>query len=353
VAWHEARSATMTAFRRVRDAFGGTAVVLAYHRVAEPGLDPLQLCVSSTAFAEHVALLAGDFTLMSAGDLFSHLAERRRLPERAVVITLDDGYADVRTSALPVLERHGAPATVFVSTGPMATGRAFWWDEAARLTLSPGALPAEVLLGSGATRLRLEAGDARELTAADATGLQSWDVTQPVTHPRQRLFLQLLDILRPLRATEREATLREFETQATGVTTAAPRVLSAADVAFLDSSGLVEVGAHTVWHEVLALRAAAEQRFEIVEGKRALEALCGHEIVSFAYPHGGGGDYTPETVRLVREAGFLGACTTRLGGAIPWGSAGLHTNRFEVPRTATTGLSAANLAALVSKRLGR
>src|SRR5659263_613846 len=110
----------MTALRRVRDAFGGTAVVLTYHRVAEYALDPLQLCVSPAAFAEHVALLARDFTLMSAGDLFSHLAEQRRLPERAVVMTLDDGYADIRTSALPILEHHGAPATVFVSTGPMA-----------------------------------------------------------------------------------------------------------------------------------------------------------------------------------------------------------------------------------------
>ena len=41
----------------------------------------------------------------------------RALPGRAVVLTFDDGYADFETAALPLLERYGFAATVFVVTG--------------------------------------------------------------------------------------------------------------------------------------------------------------------------------------------------------------------------------------------
>ena len=39
------------------------------------------------------------------------------LPEKAVVITFDDGYASVYDSAWPRLQAHGFSATVFLVTG--------------------------------------------------------------------------------------------------------------------------------------------------------------------------------------------------------------------------------------------
>ena len=47
------------------------------------------------------------------------------LPPRAVCVTFDDGYADNEKYAMPVLRRHGVPATVFVSTGFLNGGRMF------------------------------------------------------------------------------------------------------------------------------------------------------------------------------------------------------------------------------------
>lgn len=38
------------------------------------------------------------------------------LPKRALAITVDDGFHSVRTLAAPALERHGMPATVYVTT---------------------------------------------------------------------------------------------------------------------------------------------------------------------------------------------------------------------------------------------
>jgi peptidoglycan/xylan/chitin deacetylase (PgdA/CDA1 family) len=58
-------------------------------------------------------------TLLDAVD-----AVRRRtgFPERAFVLTFDDGYRTVYESAFPVLQRHGMSATIFLTVGHERSG---------------------------------------------------------------------------------------------------------------------------------------------------------------------------------------------------------------------------------------
>ncbi len=54
------------------------------------------------------------------------------LPERAVVLTFDDGYASVVEQAWPVLRERGLPATLYAVSGYLDAGRRFPWDHAHR-----------------------------------------------------------------------------------------------------------------------------------------------------------------------------------------------------------------------------
>ena len=62
-----------------------------------------------------------------------------------------------------------------------------------------------------------------------------------------------------------------------------------------------EIGAHTMTHPHLSRLDATDARREIVASKKALEFITGKPVSSFCYPYG---DYSEETKRLVREAGF-------------------------------------------------
>jgi peptidoglycan/xylan/chitin deacetylase (PgdA/CDA1 family) len=58
-------------------------------------------------------------------------------PERAVLVTFDDGYRSVFDLARPILKQYGIAASVFVCTQAVSERRLFWFDEAARGAAAP------------------------------------------------------------------------------------------------------------------------------------------------------------------------------------------------------------------------
>ena len=110
------------------------------------------------------------------------------------------------------------------------------------------------------------------------------------------------------------------------------RPLSWDELSELDRHPNVEIGAHTASHPVLAELEHEEQRREILGGKRDLESILGHPVQLFSYPHGQAQDFTPETVELVRDSGFLLACSA-VGGLVTGDS-----DVYRLPRVAVPGL---------------
>jgi peptidoglycan/xylan/chitin deacetylase (PgdA/CDA1 family) len=100
--------------------------VLAYHRVSE---DTDVLAVTPRNFAEQMDfLLAGGYTVVDLVDAAAML-RRGESPSRTVALTFDDGYRDVAEHAVPVLERCGFTATVFVVPGAIEGEVPFEWYE--------------------------------------------------------------------------------------------------------------------------------------------------------------------------------------------------------------------------------
>ena len=103
-------------------------VVLMYHKVNDVLGNSVTVPVS--LFDEQLAQLAElGYTPVSLEDVLAYYRDRVPLPERAVLITFDDGYLDNLENAVPVLRRHGYPAVLFVPIGYLDESRPLPHDE--------------------------------------------------------------------------------------------------------------------------------------------------------------------------------------------------------------------------------
>jgi peptidoglycan/xylan/chitin deacetylase (PgdA/CDA1 family)/glycosyltransferase involved in cell wall biosynthesis len=105
--------------------------VLCYHAVTDLSGDPVlaDYGLSPDAFHDQVVWLAKHYRFIHGEELARMLEGRGGVPERAALLTFDDGYHDLLTHALPLLEEMGIPAVTFVVTSNM--GGTNGWDQAA------------------------------------------------------------------------------------------------------------------------------------------------------------------------------------------------------------------------------
>ena len=109
-----------------------TLRVLMYHKVND--LWPNPTTVPTAVFEEQMALLGElAYVPVSLDAVRDHYLQASELPERAVLITFDDGYRDNLENALPVLRRYGFPAVNFVAIGFLDDGRPLPHEEPLRL----------------------------------------------------------------------------------------------------------------------------------------------------------------------------------------------------------------------------
>jgi len=76
---------------------------------------PTDFTLSSARFNEQLRFLyVQKIPVIPLSALEDHLAKGTPLPERSVVITIDDGYKSAKTIAWPILQRYGFPFTLYV-----------------------------------------------------------------------------------------------------------------------------------------------------------------------------------------------------------------------------------------------
>jgi peptidoglycan/xylan/chitin deacetylase (PgdA/CDA1 family) len=117
--------------------------ILMYHYVSEPpeGADKyrLDLSVHPEAFRQQMHYLAeNEYSPITFDDLSLAIVDKRELPPKPVIITLDDGYRDNYENALPVLRELGFTATIFVVTDFVDQGRPEYlsWEMIAEMAAS-------------------------------------------------------------------------------------------------------------------------------------------------------------------------------------------------------------------------
>jgi peptidoglycan/xylan/chitin deacetylase (PgdA/CDA1 family) len=263
--------------------------------------DPLRPDEPDAArFERIVSFITSNYRVLPLAEASAALA-RGGLPAAAACITFDDGYADNLTVAAPILERYGAVATVFVSTGYTNGGR-MWNDsviEAVR-------------------KMPLGDVDWREFGLGTAVLSDN--------ESRRRLIGAVLPALKPRAVAQRAAVADEIARRAGVAATQSDSMMTQAQLRAWRARGF-SVGGHTVGHPILARLDDAAAFKEIAHGREQLAEWLGEAPQAFAYPNGvPGRDYGPRDVALVRRAGYVCAVSTRRAAACP------NSDLYQLPR---------------------
>lgn len=252
------QSGAYRALSRIRP-WGGV-VVVAYHGVRRAARTIAhtseELHVRQCVLEEQLRVLRTLGTPISLDRWREARRGGRPLPVRAVLVTFDDGYRSLRRVALPLLERHDIPAVAFICTGPGPLNELLWYDALERR---------------------------RSMSAVEDAKRLPYDK-----------WLSLIEEYRTTAEPDDERALMTEE-----------------DVADIADHPLVEIGAHTVNHPILARATAAVQHQEIAQSVSTLEQWTGRRIRAFAYPNGQPGvDFNADTVSIVQTLGLEHAFST-------------------------------------------
>jgi peptidoglycan/xylan/chitin deacetylase (PgdA/CDA1 family) len=273
--------------RLVAARYGGRGMIFALHSVVDDdALYPDYTLRCSTGRLEWAL-----GWLRDEGLNFVSLDEAvRRLtdddPRPFACFTLDDGYADNLTRALPVMERFDAPFTVFVTTGMVTREIDGWWLGLAALVRSHDRIELP------APGLRFECPDL----------------------PRKRLAFKTIESM-----VHKDFSLLPHLRQAIAKSTIDCRALvdrealSEAQLRRLSRHPLATIGGHTTTHRNLAEAPAPAVEWEMAANRRFLQEITGQPIDHFAYPFGHARACGEREARICREVGFRTAVTTRAG----------------------------------------
>jgi peptidoglycan/xylan/chitin deacetylase (PgdA/CDA1 family) len=190
------------------------------------------------------------------------------LPERALLITLDDAYRSIAEVAAPLLKERDLPAVLFtnprVITGPC--------------------VPLDNLLSIALAALAFLLGQSGPATFGD---LITGPVSRMSAMQRERLRTDLL------------ARLSTPEAQLYRVL---DLFLTPGQLMELPGAG-IEVANHTRSHVHCGALTPDEIKSEIIDAKAEIEDLTGQPVRAFSFPYGNERDATPAVLSALRKSG--------------------------------------------------
>lgn len=291
--------------------FRRTGLIIMYHRINNPKIDPWQLAVSEDNFEQHLIHLSKHYNVIPLSVL-SQQVQKKTLKRKTIAITFDDGYVDNFLVAKPLLEKYKLPATFFIAHCNIGLNKAFWWDELVDLIFHNPELPHVFKFSFKGKYLEFELREEVRLSEDFKKKHQKYIAFEPVTL-RSQLYFKLWQILSPMSKEDQEEAMGIIRNWA-GFTPIRVNEeylsMNMEQLKKLAITPLFEIGGHTENHPALGLHTKAFQKNEIKTNQTYLEKLSGKKIKLFAYPSG---NYNADTVELMKECHFKAAVTTNHG----------------------------------------
>ena len=290
-------SGLISAARRVRGVLlrRNEVTVIGLHRVLtvaeeRDSASPPGMIMRQETFAALLEYIRSRYQLFSLAQM-GRGSVRTNRPR--CVITFDDGWSDNYSRALSLLVQEKVPASVFLATGFIGTGRMFWVEQV------------RAAFGGGVSEIL------PHLRAA-GFGRQSADLQDVVEFLKRMPAQKRQELLDRILTAERRRPVSSVD-----------RMLTWDQVREMAAAG-IEFASHTVSHPLLTYEDTAVVEQELRDAKLQIEEQTGQSVAAFAYPNG---DWDERIRSLVQKAGYRCAFTTQSGAH------DLAHNPFAIRRT--------------------
>jgi peptidoglycan/xylan/chitin deacetylase (PgdA/CDA1 family) len=296
--------------------------VITYHGILPEGYraaDEQQdgSLVSAQTFRQQLQLLKRNYCVVSPEQVRASLLEKTNLPDRAVLLTGDDGLKNTLTDMAPILREENLSCLFFV-LGLSATEEAatLWYEDLYRLLLAAPAKTYELdeLRFSFTIQDRKQR---RSVWWSLVKMLSQLDCTDRQLHVNSlhRLF-GLPDWQHAISANN-DAERRRFS------------LLEVNELRQLADLGM-SIGSHTLSHPVLSQQSSESSWREISESRKFLEKAIGKPVWGLAYPFGDPASVGAREMQMAEQAGFECAFVNTDGGF------GASLPRYALPRIHVT-----------------
>ncbi len=271
-------------------------VIFVAHRVVGDGSSPsaslergfvkVNYGLDIHAFEKRLRYILRRFRIAAFAEIVQHVRDGSAFSGRRAAITVDDGYSECYSHLYPLFQKYNVPATLFITTGVIETGKIFWFD---KLT--------DAFLGTRASCVRNNQIHLHENIARSAARLE--------------VFRTALLRLSKLQDEERERVVEELCAMLGNTDHRKKRLyLTWDEIKQMAQSVLVTVGSHTVSHSNLSKADLESAKREIEQSAALIEQCTSVPVQFLAYP---GGAFTPSVVEWLRTTKILGACTSSIG----------------------------------------
>lgn len=229
-----------------------------------------------------------------------------------LAFTMDDGYKDNHSKAMPLLKKYQGSGTVFVETRAVGERKVSWMHRYFYIV----DLKDEEFFAEEYAKRTAEEDVRSQLLKAQASGGSDLGFRYD--------FKRVLKYEADIEDRER-VTIEILESLGKSDDDIAPAYLTWEEIEEMDREG-IEFGAHTIHHEILSRLDADGVRREISVSTKTLQDHLKDPIVTFAYPFGRPWDYDEKCYPVLEDLGYTSSCAAIDGTNEP------STDRWQLKR---------------------
>ncbi len=276
--------------------------ILGFHGFIPKKAEMLNWCQAPIeSFKQQMEIIAENYKVLPLREVIQRSINKQPLPDFTACLTFDDAFRSVLTLAEPILKKYQFHSTIFAASGIVGTNKPAWADS-------------------------LFCAFEKTQNAFIEYAGKRYQLTSPQS--RSNIYYQIDRSLKLLENGEREKAVASLNA-ALGV----PEIdlnhpfmpLSWLELSLLKSSELFDIESHTHTHPILS-RCSEDRQFQELHNSKTILSERFGNLQMLAYPNGRKCDFTKQTIKIAKDAGYNCAFSTIEG---LWNG---ESDIFSIPR---------------------